>query len=570
MPRPALIIGMVSLSLCCFTTTTAEKVNSMETTTQLHVNVTPVSGPKCSKPPRKENTIFLGNWDKETYPHGDTVTYSCRPGYIMSRKIKLICLEGKWEKLGNGYCIKRSCGHPGDIPYGTFELRYEEGFVFGAVVEYSCDQGFQMVSRQTTRTCAANGWTNEPPHCEARLCPPVWDDSVQVLTSVTDDEFTMGHAISFKCRDPRRTLKGPPMIFCTEHGTWDSDPPTCKNYVISKRASCTVQENDMRKNNIQLKDNNKLRFEDNENIQFECVSRHNISDPTKLMIHCNNGILKYPTCNKTARLCPPVWDDSVQVLTSVTDEEFTMGHAISFKCRDPRRTLKGPPMIFCTEHGTWNSDPPTCKNYVISKRASCTVQKKDMRKNNIQLKDNNKLRFEDNENIQFECVSRHNISDPTKLMIQCNNGILKYPTCNKTVNTPCGRPPQIKHGEIVSPMRESYRSGSKVKYVCPYLYKLQGPKEIRCQSGTWEDPPVCFEPCTTSEEDMRINHLMLMSGQSKIYCVRNQEKRKHAQKCYVSHNGKIKFKCLPGYKISDPRELISQCDRGVLPYPRCF
>ncbi|XP_066453248.1 complement factor H-like isoform X2 [Eleutherodactylus coqui] len=512
MPSLGLIIGLVSLTLCCFAQTTSDKA-------------------KCEKPPEIENTTLLGNWDEETYPQNHIANYSCHPGYVMKGRIRMTCSEGKWVMLRNGQCKnetqshkvesgqagpstprrtrqatpppeatleeppERLCPNPGETPFVTFELKNELQFVFGAVVEYSCVEGYQMVSKHRTRTCAVDGWTNTIPHCEARLCPPVKDDSVRVISNVGDDEFTFGQAINFKCKNPKDSLKGPSMIYCTEDGTWNMAPPTCK-------VSCTVQQNDMREHNVQLKNNRGLNYRDNEDVRFECISGYNITDPAKLMIKCNDGILKYPTCHKIV---------------------------------------------------------------------SCTVQENDMREHNVQLKDNRGLNYGDNEDVRFECISGYNITDPAELMIKCNNSILKYPTCHKIANTSCGRPPFIEYGEIMTSMRNYYNSGSSVKYKCPQLYKLHGLKVIRCRGGVWDKPPVCLAPCITNAKEMSENHIMMMWKKcNKRLCERNKQKRKCAEKCFVQHNDTIQFACLPGYIISDPTDLISKCQRGNLPYPRCF
>ncbi|XP_069823574.1 complement factor H-related protein 1-like [Dendropsophus ebraccatus] len=435
MSRLALITGMVSLTLCCcYTSTPPEEVGSMETASQSYVSVTPAQQSKCSNPPEKENAYLVGDWVE-----GQPVTYTCRPGYVPNGRIRMICLEGKWQTLSSGYCKKRSCGHPGDIPFGTFELKNSESFVFGAEVEYSCNDGYQMVSKQNTRICAADGWTNHLPHCEARLCPPVNDDSVRVLTYVTDGEFSMGHVISFKCKNPKQKLRGPSTIYCTSDGTWNTNPPTCKSDVIRKNVtgSCTVQENDMRKNNIQLKDT---------------VKRH----------------------------------------------------------------------------------------------------------------------FNHTEDVQFECVSAYRIKYPAKLQIKCKNGVLKYPHCSLSASAHCGRPPPITYGEIISQGRDSYHSGSRVKYKCPQFYTLQGHNEVTCQRGTWSDPPTCLEPCTTREENMMGNNIMLeWKPLPQTHCVRNYQNTRYAKKCYVQHGGAIHFVCKPGYSIANANKLTSRCNRGTLPYPTC-
>ncbi|XP_040263440.1 complement factor H-like [Bufo bufo] len=426
MPRLDLIIGMVSLTLCCYSAVPSDKA-------------------MCAKPPKIDNAILLGNWDEETYPHGQMAFYSCDLGYFNGRS-KMVCVDGKWESLYNRQCKKKSCGHPGDTPFGTFELIEGDELVFGAVVEYTCDEGYQMVSKHKTRVCSDIGWTNEPPHCEARLCPPVRDDSVRVLSYVNDDEYTIGQVINFECKNPNYKLNGPNQIYCTGNGTWNVDPPTCKG-------ACTVQENDMRINNIQLKNNHIVHYEDNETVQFECVSGYQISDPTKLQTQCESSILKYPTCHKKV------------------------------------------------------------------------------------------------------IVDQYRVNAKKRL----------------SVNLQCGKPPQIPHGEITTPLRAIYRPGSSVQYSCPSFFTIEGFKKIHCVGGMWGNPPICLEPCTTSDTKMNEHHIMLLWDKNKKNrCVKDVQKEKLAKKCYAKHNQSIRFTCLPGYNISNSKDLTSKCNRGIISYPTCF
>ncbi|KAM3914155.1 complement factor H-like isoform 2-T2 [Leptodactylus fuscus] len=463
---------------------------------------------KCAAPPKIDNAYLLGNRDEDAYSDNQMAIYRCHPGYIGGH-IKALCVQTKWKILSPQRCQKKYCGHPGEAAFGTFKLIKGEEFVFGAEVEYTCEDGYRMVSKHNTRICAADGWTSYVPHCEARLCPPVTDDSLTVVSSVSNDEFSMGHVITLKCKNPRNTLIGPSEIHCTSKGEWNMKPPTCKE-------SCTVQENELRRNNIQLMYNRALHYGDNEDVQFECVSGYTISDPSKLMIRCNRGVLEYPTCHKTGL---------------------------------------------------------------------CTVQENVMRKRNIQLKYYGALHYGDNEDVQFECVSGYTISDPSKLMIRCNRGVLEYPTCSKTgslkqqhfgvkahpsVKASCGRPPETPHGDFVTEMKASYPSGSSVTYKCPQLFKHLGSLKIKCQNGKWTQPPVCLEPCTTSEKNMTENHITLLWRQIREEnCNRNYKQREYATKCYVRHGDKIRFACLHGYKISNPKDLQVRCDKGILLYPTC-
>ncbi|XP_077134005.1 complement factor H-like isoform X11 [Ranitomeya variabilis] len=539
------VIGMLSLTLCCYA-------------------ALPSDPAQCGKPPKIENALLEGDWDVEKFPPGSTAAYSCHPGYSLLGRIRRVCMEGKWQALSKGLCRKKSCGHPGDISFGTFELKNGYEFVFGAEVEYSCDEGYQMVSKHNTRICAADGWTNFLPHCEARLCPPVMDDSVRVITSVADDEFSMGHVINLKCKNPKHTLSGPAQIYCTEHGTWNVDPPTCKE-------SCIIQETEMGKNNIHLKNNRGLHVKDNEDVHFQCNYGYNILDPANLTIQCNNGVLEYPTCQKIAmKPCgrPP------QILyghiTEPVNNTYDSGSSVTYKCQ-PYFAVYGQEMIQCQD-GKWGK-PPACLEFLDQQKQvpQKTEKRPCGRPPQIQHGDVSTAvndSYKSGSFVTYKCQKYFTIQERKK--IQCQDGIWdKSPVC--LAKKPCGRPPQILNGEITATIKDTYDTGSSLTYKCQKYFIVNGHKMIKCQDGNWGEPPVCLEPCTTSETHMLENHITLIwkNGNSN-HCIRSDENENYAKKCYVKHNQIIKFACLPGYMIYNKMELISMCNKGTLSYPRCI
>ncbi|XP_063796257.1 complement factor H-related protein 4-like [Pseudophryne corroboree] len=216
----------------------------------------------CAVPERIEGFSLDGEWDDESYPSGKTATYSCYPGYTRTGIIKRVCSEGHWTFIDpKGKCRKRSCGHPGDIPFGTFELKNERAFVFGAIVEFTCDEGYQMVSKHKIIECTATGWSNYPPHCEARICSPlVVTDKVKIISMSNEEDNFVGQVIRFQCKNPEFMLDGPFEIFCNSEGEWNLNPPTCIGIACSLPLI----------SNGQVKNPKLTDYKVDERIQFTC------------------------------------------------------------------------------------------------------------------------------------------------------------------------------------------------------------------------------------------------------------------------------------------------------------
>ncbi|XP_068098208.1 complement factor H-like [Hyperolius riggenbachi] len=190
----------------------------------------------CNAPPRLDDKELQGDWNSEYYEPGTQATYGCYPGFSRRGSTRYACTNGKWEALGTvGQCIKKSCGYPGDIEFGTFELKNGDQFVFGVTVVYSCDEGYKMASKHKTRDCTATGWSGYLPHCEAVKCPPVMvNDDVNLISTSYDEEYTVNQVIRFECKNSNKKLRGASDIVCTPDGTWSAQAPNCEDIKCSK------------------------------------------------------------------------------------------------------------------------------------------------------------------------------------------------------------------------------------------------------------------------------------------------------------------------------------------------
>ncbi|XP_056379517.1 coagulation factor XIII B chain-like isoform X2 [Hyla sarda] len=120
----------------------------------------------------------------------------------------------------------------------------------------------------------------------------------------------------------------------------------------------------------------------------------------------------------------------------------------------------------------------------------------------------------------------------------------------------CGPPPVVQYGDTISFNKPFYRSGESVEYKCPEYYILKGNRVVRCLNGVWDEAPVCLEPCTAKEKDMRDNNIRIrwILG----------------RKIYLKHGDMIEFICPNGYQALPGTQMKVTCDQGKLEYPKCF
>ncbi|XP_015197913.2 complement decay-accelerating factor-like [Lepisosteus oculatus] len=186
----------------------------------LTVLIVNVAG-QCSYPPSVQNAVLNDQSQLlNDFPEGTAVTYECNPGYRRaSGSPSISCSNGQWSQP-TLTCEKNSCGSPGEILNGRYDL--SEGILFGAKARVICDEGYQLVGRE--RLCFADGWSSDVPLCEVVSCPDV---------SITNGKKVSGRLppygyksfITFEC-DSGHKANGTLTITCGVNG-WSSEPPTC-------------------------------------------------------------------------------------------------------------------------------------------------------------------------------------------------------------------------------------------------------------------------------------------------------------------------------------------------------
>lgn len=274
----------------------------------------------CGPPPRFPDKELQGDWNEAFYPPGKPAQYSCRPGYVRLGAIRYVCIEGKWDTVGNvGQCKKKSCGHPGDIEFGILELTKEESFVFGAVVEYTCNDGYQMISKHRTRECTATGWSNYLPECQVRFCPTVQvGNNVNLLSTSYEEEYSVGQVIRFECKNANQKLNGASEIFCTSEGEWNAPPPTCEEVKCSPPKIIHGGVS-----------NPKTSYKDKETLAFSCEKGYKPST-TSLLTCTKNDWSPTPICEDIFCYKENVRNGIVRY----TKETYRDGETVTLTCNE--------------------------------------------------------------------------------------------------------------------------------------------------------------------------------------------------------------------------------------------
>uniref|UniRef100_A0A8C5R8F2 Sushi domain-containing protein n=1 Tax=Leptobrachium leishanense TaxID=445787 RepID=A0A8C5R8F2_9ANUR len=158
------------------------------------------------------------------------------------------------------------------------------------------------------------------------------------------------------------------------------------------------------------------------------------------------------------------------------------------------------------------------------------------------------------DNMQYACNQGYNLEKGINQTVCRETQWKSIPVCRKA-GARCSKPPAVQFGDFLGPNQQNYTSGFNLEYKCPEYYILVGNQRVTCKDGVWDEPPICLEPCTAKEKDM------------KEYNIRF--KWTDANKLYSKHDEQFLFDCVEGFEITDSSLLRVKCNKGVIPYPKC-
>ncbi|XP_050162934.1 complement factor H isoform X2 [Myiozetetes cayanensis] len=421
-------------------------------------------------PPRRVKEVPTKVWDKPPYPHGTPATYSCRPGYIKHGRIMFQCNDGVWQQQPPLIeCINKPCGHPGDAQFGSFELTMGHDFVFGARVEYRCNDGYQMLSQRNYRECQADGWSNDIPHCEVVKCLPVEAPKngkiIMAGAFELDQEYSFGQVVNFEC-NAKYKLVGAKEIICSSDGRWSDDVPQCQDI------TCDVPE--ILNGFVHSP---KKSYKELEILQFSCDKGYRYGERGDALC-TETGWNPPPYCIKVVCSPPVVRHGSF----GPEKPSYEEGDTINVQCDDGYHfiVLTDRSTAECTKNG-WVPIP------------SCVFQMKPCDYPNIENGRLERLSYYRfpltiGQTVYYTCSNGYlTHSGDTWQQISCSaRGLQPEPKCLKICNAK-----QIQNGYVPKFQTGiSYKEGDRAAYACHSGYQTEH-EEVTCTRNGWSPHPRC-------------------------------------------------------------------------------
>ncbi|XP_041885834.1 complement factor H isoform X2 [Corvus kubaryi] len=543
-------------------------------------------------PPRRVKEVPSKRWDNPPYPHGTQASYNCRPGYVKVGRVAFQCVDGTWKQLPPGTeCRNKPCGHPGDTEFGFFELTSGSEFVFGARVEYRCNDGYQMLSLRNYRECQADGWSNDVPHCEVIKCLPVQEpeNGRIIMTGAFElgQEYSFGQAVNFECNEKHKLI-GAKEIVCSANGKWSSDVPRCEEiicdvpeiphgYVRSPRRN--YKENDLMQyfceegykygnradalctesgwnpppycieiecsppvissgNFIPQKD----RYKVHDTITVECDAGYHFKVTTgRTIAECTkNGWVPDPACVRKPCDYPLIENGRLSSSYEYGRNYYfpkRFGQSVDYYCLDDYSTPTGEfwVRIYCSERG-WSPEPKCLKK--------CSIRGLE---NGYFPRRNWYEFYKEGERVSYGCYNDYQAEHEK---VTCTrNGWEPAPRCirKKKCQTIIFENGFWNSGRTTFHLKEKASYRCRAGFVTP---EGQDTGHAQCQESGWTPPPKCIKSCK-AQEGILIHH---------------------TNKTVFMPEDTIEYSCLEGYKTTNnmPTD-TTMCDKNGewSPAPEC-
>uniref|UniRef100_A0A4X2KBZ5 Coagulation factor XIII B chain n=1 Tax=Vombatus ursinus TaxID=29139 RepID=A0A4X2KBZ5_VOMUR len=535
------------LSFSCLAgyTTKTGKQEDITTCTSEGWSPEPECFKKCKKPVL-HNGFFSDQ--KMLYKIQETLHYTCALGYKTTGgkdEEVLQCLAKGWSSQPSCNKELETCLAP-ELYHGNYSTS-QKVFRVKEKLRYTCDDGYFTTGGKISEEaeCHLYGWSLTPKCTKRRnrCSPPPLPPNAKMQTH--PNTFWHGKVIHVEC-ELNFQIEGSEEIRC-ENGKWTT-PPKCIE--IKEKIPCEEPPAIM---NGTANIFSKIYY-NGDKVTYTCENGYHLKGSDEII--CKNG--KWtppPKCIENNENCKPPPEIEHGTIVNELLPSYVTGSSVEYRC-NIYYLLNGSQKSQCVQ-GKW-STPPICLE-------PCIVNADHMNNNNIEMKWNieGERYFLHGDNIDFICKQGYDLSPstrPSELVVQCNRGELKYPTCiRKEFGGKCGSPPIIRYGNVIGLSQMSYENGSLVEYRCPDYHVLQGSKTAYCLQGQWTTPPSCVEPCLLSSTEMENNNLILQW---------NFDNRP-----YFFHGEYISFLCKRNSFLAasfTESELRVQCHRGQLKYPRCI
>ncbi|OXB67147.1 hypothetical protein ASZ78_015788 [Callipepla squamata] len=429
----------------------------------------------CDPPPDIPHGTHSGGL-MDAFPYASVVTYTCEPGRVLAGTASIFCTtedgeRGAWSGPPPR-CGEVQCPPPPSIANGKQSSQPDDTFLPGAVVQYSCKDGYLLIGNASITCTAAGAWSRPRPRCEAIGCrrPEIehgrvtGPESVYRLESIAVFECDFGYA-----------LKGSQESQCRFGGTWDPPVPTCEK-MLQCPSPPNITHGHYNSEDVKV-------FVPGMSVRYNCDPGYVLTGKTAVTC-LTSGVwsIPYPRCEVVTCMNPSIKHGEV---AEGQQAVYHPGTIITIRCHQGY-TLRGSQEPRCHSDGRWVPSVPSCEP--VGCGTPTTLQFAEL---NREYK--NWTEFPVGTTVTYMCrpgYARHSEIPPTITCLQNQTWSEAKKFCKRQL---CPSPPVIDHGQHDGKDVELFIPGMSVNYSCDPGYSLTGKAALYCtDSASWSSPqPHC-------------------------------------------------------------------------------
>ncbi|XP_014638796.1 PREDICTED: complement receptor type 1 isoform X1 [Ceratotherium simum simum] len=459
----------------------------------------------CQPPPEIPHGRHTPS-NKNDFPPGEEVFYSCEPGYDLRGAASLRCTpQGDWSPAAPRCAVKSCADFLDQLPNGHVLLPLN--FQLGAKVSFICDEGFHLMGSSASY-CISVGteslWNSSVPVCEQIFCPnpPAILNGNHTGTSLGDIPY--GKEISYTCDShPNRgmtfKLIGESTIRCTSdsqgNGIWSGPAPRCE--LSGPAGYCKAPKQFPFAKPTTLTDESE--FPIGTSLNYECSPGYfenmfSITCLENLAWSSAEDVCRRKSCG----IPPEPFNGMVHINT---DTQF--GSTVNYSCNEGYRLI-GSPSAACLLSGnnvTWDKEAPLCES--ISCEPPPAISNGD-------YYSSNRTAFQYETVVTYWCFTG---PDGEKLFdlvgeqsISCTSkdnqvGVWSSPPPQCVPANKCTTP-EIENGIRLSGNRSSFSLSDIVRFRCQPGFVMKGSNIVQCwANNTWvPELPSCSRVCQPPPE----------------------------------------------------------------------
>ncbi|XP_077970683.1 CUB and sushi domain-containing protein 1-like isoform X3 [Styela clava] len=425
----------------------------------------------CSAPPESVSRTYVPT--KSLLDVGDVVSFYCINGFLLFGEQNVTCVDQDQFSSEFPTCERVRCSRPERPEFGKIKP-FRGNYGIGDTVTFSCREGYKISGSETATCTLVAGrrasFSPESPSCQRQTCRK---PNIPLSGSLSPDRdsYYVGDRVAFLCDDGYK-LKGVSSIVCEDQDVFSDEEPECEAITCERPGE---------PDNGYIRESNRL-FRYEEEVTYACDAGYNLEgSETRTCQENGKFSSRMPRCAEI-RCKIPLFLRNGEVSAS-GKSYITYRETVSYSC-EIGYNLVGADTASCEEDGSLTEIIPTCEAII------CDALPRSFVYSVSPLR----TRYSVGDVITIECAEGYrSFGSSTSECLQTGEFSVTDPKCEAIT---CSFPGSILNGKV-SPEKSQYRFGDRVLYFCSSGYNLVGQSSSTCGGvGVFEGSVPLCEPFT--------------------------------------------------------------------------